>query len=484
VHKRFVVNTVSRIVLIGSLLMILPLGWALYDDPHSREVFAFIATILSGIFFSWWLPWLFRKISDDYQRVTAKDGLAIVSLSWLAMSFLGAVPLFLSGATGTFTDALFEIVSGFTTTGASIFRDVESLPRGVLFWRSLTQWLGGVGIIVLYLALLPAFGQNFFQLFKAETPGITVERIEPRIKETAQILWIIYLVLSFVETVLLMLGGMPFFDALCHTFGTLSTGGFSTKNASIGAYSPYIQWVITIFMFLAGSNFILHYQAMNGNFKAYWRSEEFRYYAILIFILLFLFAGTLYWENVAGHPLRDAAFQIVSIITATGFCTANFDLWPNPLRFGLLILMFIGGCGGSTSGGMKVVRFFLSLKIAVRSIEQAVYPNAVLPIRFEGSPLSQRIVLDVASYCLIYMLIFFSGAVLFTVTESCDLVTALSASITSLSNVGPGLGRIGPMENFAWVSIPGKWLLTFLMLAGRLELYALLMLFLPTSWRK
>ena len=259
-HKRFVANIISRILLAVCFVMLVPLAWAIYDDLHSLEVKAFIGTIIFGIFIAGTILWFFRIKKADYKKINAKDGLAIVGLSWIFLSAMGGLPLYFSHVVSSYTDAFFEIVSGFTTTGSTIFTDIESLPRGILFWRSLTHWLGGMGIIVLYIALLPALGTNASQLYKAEAPGLTVERAEPRIKETAKNLWTIYFLLSFLETVCLMMFDMPVFDALCHTFGTMATGGFSTKNASIGAYGPGVQWIIFVFMVLAGVNFIIHYQ--------------------------------------------------------------------------------------------------------------------------------------------------------------------------------------------------------------------------------
>ena len=483
-HKRFVLNIVSRVQMIVCLIMTIPLLWSIADDCHSRETMSFVVTILLGLFVSCIVFWNVRMNTEDYEKLNAKDGLAIVGLSWVCLSAFGALPLYLSQVVGNYTDAFFEIVSGFTTTGATIFTDVESLPRGILFWRSLTHWLGGMGIIVLYLALLPAVSKNAFQLFKAESPGISVERVEPRIKETAKMLWTVYAILTVAETVLLMLGKMPFFDALCHTFGTMATGGFSTKNASIGAYGPYIQWVITFFMFLAGINFMLHYRALRGKIGGYLKNEEFKWYFFLIVICIFIFAAVLHINSIEESPLRTASFQTIAIVTTTGYVTADFDLWPQALRFILIILMFIGGCGGSTGGGMKIIRFFLSLKIALRSILQALFPNAVLPVRFNKIPQPDRIVSAVLSFFVIYIMLFFLGTIVMTITERCDLVTAFSASIACLSNIGPGLGKVGASSNYAWVSIPGKWFLSFLMLAGRLELYSILVLFIPSTWRK
>lgn len=464
--------------------MLAPLAWAMYDDIHSKEVMAFLETIIFGSLFSGVLLLCLRIKKETKQRINAKDGLAIVGVSWVLLSAVGAMPLYLSGVVSSYTDAYFEIASGFTTTGASIFSDVETLPRGILFWRSLTHWLGGMGIVVLYVALLPALGINAFQLFKAEAPGITVERVEPSIKETAKKLWAIYFFLTFLQTILFSLGGMPIFDALCHTFGTIATGGFSTKNASMAAYGPYIQWVTIVFMFLAGINFILHFLAFSRRPNPYWRDEEFRYYAALIFGLVVVFTFVLKNMYLSVAPLREAAFQIVAIITTTGYATANFDLWPHSLRFFMVMLMFIGGCGGSTGGGLKVVRFFLTFKIATRSIMQAVYPNAIMPIKFNKKPLNEKLTSAVLAYFMIFVHLLIIGTIVLLVTEKCDLETAFSAAIASLSNIGPGISRVGPMENYGWLSMPGKWTVIFLMLAGRLELYSILILFVPSTWRK
>jgi trk system potassium uptake protein TrkH len=416
----------------------------------------------------------------------AKDGLAIVGLSWIAVSLLGSLPFYLSGVTPTFTDAFFETASGFTTTGATILTWVEGQPRGVLFWRSLTHWLGGMGIIVLSVALLPAIGRGAYALYRAEAPGPTAERVRPRMKETAKTLWTVYFILSAVETLLLLAGGMPLYDALCHTFGTMATGGFSTKNASIMAYGSYIQWVIVGFMFLAGCNFILHYQGLRGKVKSYWRSEEFRVYLSIILVLIPLFTVilALYGEGFSESTVRQSAFQIVSILTTTGYTTADFNLWPAFLKISLVCLMFVGGCAGSTGGGMKVVRVYIALKAAFKSILQAILPNAIMPLKVDSKPVSDTYVVRAAAYFIIYVFLFVLGTAVMTVTENTDLVTAFAASVACLSNIGPGLGQVGAAENYAWISPMGKWFLSFLMLAGRLELYSILILFVPDTWRK
>ena len=483
-HKRVVLNVIARILMIVCFVMFVPLLWAVIDDPASVETQAFIVTIFIGLFLSSIIQWQFKMFPKDLEKINAKDSLAIVGLSWIALSVFGALPFYLSQSVGIFTDAFFETVSGFSTTGATIFTNVEILPRGILFWRSLTHWLGGMGIIVLCLALLPALGQNAFNLYKAEAPGITVERIAPRMKETAKRLWGVYFFLSFCETVLLMVAGMSLFEALCHTFGTMATGGFSTRNASIGAFGPAVQWIIIVFMFLAGANFMLHYMGLRGKIKNYFKDEEFLYYFLLVLLGVAGFTLVLSQTQQIGSPLRAAAFQVVSILTTTGYTTVDFDLWPQALRFLLIVFMFIGGCGGSTGGGMKVVRFFVSLKVALRSLVQSVLPNAVVPVRFNTVPCSEKLILSVAAYFIIYIFLFFFGAVFLTISEQCDIVSAFAASIASLSNIGPGLGKVGAVQNYAWISVPGKWMLTFLMLAGRLELYSILILFLPMSWKK
>ena len=373
-----------------------------------------------------------------------------------------------------------------TTTGATILTWIEGQPRGILFWRSLTHWLGGMGIIVLSVALLPAIGRGAYALYRAEAPGPTAERVKPRMKETAKTLWTVYFVLSALEALLLLAGGMPFFDALCHTFGTMATGGFSTKNASMAAYGSYIQWVVIVFMFLAGCSFILHYQGLRGKVKSYWRSEEFRVYLCITLVLIPLFTVILALggSGLSESTVRQSAFQIVSILTTTGYTTADFNLWPAFLKVSLVFLMFVGGCAGSTGGGMKVVRVYIALKTGIKSIIQVILPNAIMPLKIDSKPVSDIYVVRAAAYFIIYMFLFVFGTVAMTITENTDLVTAFAASVACLSNIGPGLGKVGAMENYAWISPAGKWILSFLMLAGRLELYSILILFVPDAWRK
>lgn len=485
-HKKLVLNIISRILLVISLIMLLPLAWAVLDDPASRETRAFVITIVLGIATVAVIRRIFPASGDDFDVMGAKDGLAIVGLSWVAVSLLGALPFYLSGVTPTFTDAFFETTSGFTTTGATILTWIEGQPRGILFWRSLTHWLGGMGIIVLSVALLPAMGRGAYALYRAEAPGPTAERVRPHIKETAKTLWTVYFILSAAETTLFLAGGMPLYDALCHTFGTMATGGFSTKNASIAAYGPYIQWVIVGFMFLAGCNFILHYKGLRGKVKSYGRSEEFRVYLSVTLVLIPFFAVVLALSGAgfSESTVRQSAFQVISILTTTGYTTADFNLWPAFLKISLIFLMFVGGCAGSTGGGMKVIRVYIAFKTAIRSIIQVILPNAIMPLKIDSKPVSDTYVVRAASYFIIYMFLFLFGTVVMTITENADLVTAFAASVACLSNIGPGLGKVGTVENYAWISPAGKWVLSFLMLAGRLELYSVLILFVPETWRK
>jgi trk system potassium uptake protein TrkH len=485
-NKRLVLNLVSRVNVVVCFIMLVPLAWAMLDGPGSAETRAFMITILGGMILSYLVLRRFPIGDEDFTHISAKDGLAVVGLSWICASAVGAFPFYLSGSAASYTDAFFETVSGFTTTGSSIMTDIEALPRGILFWRSLTHWLGGMGIIVLSVALLPALGRGAYQFYRAEAPGPTAERLRPKMSETARTLWTVYFIFTLAETVLLMAGDMPFFDALCHTFGTMATGGFSTKNASMAAYGPYIQWVVILFMFMAGINFLLHYQALRGKVGVFFTSEEFRIYLSLVAGSIILFTAVLSFQ--AGYLtekiFRDAAFQIVAIITTTGFVTADFNLWPGLLKIILVLLMFMGGCAGSTGGGMKIVRVFVALKTGYRSIVQAIFPNAVLPVRIDSRPVSDIYIFGAVSYFVIFIFLFAVGTVGMTLLESTDLVTSFSASIAALSNIGPGLGRVGPVENYAWVSAPGKWMLSFLMLAGRLELYSILVLLIPATWKR
>ncbi len=420
------------------------------------------------------------------KNISKSDGFIIVSLVWVIFSFFGSIPYLLSNSIPTLTDAFFETMSGFTTTGSSILNDIESLPHGILFWRSMTQWLGGMGIIVLSLAILPVFGIGGMQLFAAEVPGPTPDKLNPKIQQTAKNLWAIYVLFTLAETVLLWMGGMSLFDAINHSFTTMATGGYSTKQASIAHWdSAYIQYIVIFFMFLAGTNFTLSYSALTGKFDKVYKNEEFKYY--LFFVIIFsaiIFSGLLLTSQLGyEQAFRDTLFQVVSIITTTGFATADYLTWMPFLIVLLFSLFFFGGSAGSTGGGIKIMRIVLLLKNSYYELRRLLHPNAVIPVRFNKRAVSEHIITNVLAFFMIYLIIFFVSTILFTLIEP-DLDSAMGAVATSLGNIGPGLGKYGPTENFYHIHAVGKWFLSFLMLLGRLELFTVLVLFSPAFWKK
>ncbi|RIJ46092.1 TrkH family potassium uptake protein [Maribellus luteus] len=415
-----------------------------------------------------------------------REGFIIVTMVWLVFSFFGSLPYILSGSIPRFTDAFFETISGFTTTGSSILNDIEALPHGILFWRSITQWLGGMGIIVLSLAILPVFGIGGMQLFMAEVPGPTPDKISPRITQTAKTLWGIYILFTVLETILLWIGGMSFFDSICHSFTTMATGGFSTKQASIAHWpSPFIQYVITFFMFLAGTNFTLSYMAITGRFSAIFKDEEFKYYSLITLSFSAVITGGLLLSSHLNFEgaFREALFQVVSIVTTTGFATADYLVWPPFLTMLIFALFFFGGSAGSTGGGIKIMRIVVLAKNGYYELKRLVHPRAVIPVKFNRHSVDSKIVTNVLAFFMLYMVIFFVSTILFTLIEP-DMESSMGAVATSLGNIGPGLGSVGPAENFYHISPLGKWFLSFLMLLGRLELFTVLVLFSPSFWKE
>lgn len=419
------------------------------------------------------------------QDLRIKDGFLIVSFGWLLVGVLGGLPFWASGAIPDPTDAVFESISGFTTTGASILRDIEGLGHGVLLWRALIQWLGGMGIVVLSIAILPILGVGGMQLFKAEAPGPAPDRLTPRIKETAKLLWTVYVIISAGEVLALLACGMGLFDAVCHTFTTMATGGFSTRNASVGAYdSASVDLVVTFFMFLAGANFSLHYAARRGSWKAYFRDGEFRVYLsmILLFTLILVTANLTLASSLGGN-LRHSLFQVVSIMTTTGFATADFEQWSSLAQFCLVFLMFVGGCAGSTGGGMKNVRFLLLTRHAYNELRKLLHPRGVYVIRYNDRAVPQEIVTNILGFFLLLVICTLAATFVMTLL-GLDLVSAISSVAATINNIGPGLGAVGPTDNFADVPSVGKWVLIFCMLLGRLELYTVLVLITPDFWRR
>jgi trk system potassium uptake protein TrkH len=415
-----------------------------------------------------------------------RDGFAVVVFSWLGLAFLGALPYYLCGQMPLFVDCFFESMSGFTTTGSTVLSQVEILPKSLLFWRAMTHWLGGMGIIVLSLAILPLLGVGGMQLFQAEMPGPTKDRLAPRIQDTARILWGVYFLFTAILTVLLLVGGMSFFDAICHSFATLATGGFSTHSESIAYFnSAYIETVIIIFMFLAGINFTLHHSGLKGNLSSYWRNEEFRFYLSLCTgAILFIVAVNSYHQVYAtfGQTLRTACFQVVAIITTTGFGTADFEQWPPALKILLVSLMFVGGCAGSTSGGIKVVRILLFFKFARLQLKTLVHPRSVGTLKFGKVKVPPEVMVAILGFLALHIGFFLLASLAITAL-GVDIITGTTAVLTTLNNVGPGLGLVGPAQNFGNLPPLAKAVLSFCMLAGRLELYTVAVLLTPDFWQ-
>lgn len=414
-----------------------------------------------------------------------REGFAIVGLCWFVVPLFGALPYMISGVIPRLVDACFESISGFTTTGSSILSDVEALPHGILYWRMLTHWLGGMGIIVLSLAVLPMLGIGGMQLFRAEVTGPTKDKLTPRITETARLLWGLYVALTVMEVVLLRVGGMPLFDSICHAFATISTGGFSIRNQSIAAYdSAYLEAVVTAFMFIGGTSFSLHLLALRGTFRQY-REEEFRMFSLITLGAILIVALSIQSRSAGGdflRALRYASFNVVSVITCTGFATADFALFP-PLAQGILFfLMFPGATSGSTGGGMKMVRVLLLLKAAGNVFRRFVHPKAVTRTTLNDKPVGMDTMMAIAGFAMAYFLTFGTATAIVAAAGS-DPLTALSAVAASMANVGPGLGAVGPMTNFGHLTDVSKWTLEVCMILGRLELFTVLVLFTRSFWR-
>ena len=415
----------------------------------------------------------------------ARDGFAVVALAWLLMSAFGALPFVLSGDIPFYVDAFFETVSGFTTTGASILTEIEPLHRGILFWRSFTRWVGGMGVLVFVMAILPMTDGHGMHLMRAEVPGPSVGKLVSRMSDTAKILYGIYLVLTVIEIILLMVGGMPLFDSCIHAFGSAGTGGFSNRNLSVGAYdNAYFDVVIGVFMLLFGVNFNLYYFLLIKRFKDVFHSEELRaYLGIVAAAVIAIAVDILHIYGSVGKSLRYAFFQVSSIITTTGFATADFNTWPTFSKGILVVLMFIGACAGSTGGGVKVARVVILVKSSLADMRKMLHPNAIATVRFEGKPLTERSVRGVHVFISVYVLVFAVSFLLLTL-EGFDLVTTFTALAACINNIGPGLEVVGPMGNYAQFSPWAKLLLSFNMLVGRLEIFPMLLLCAPSIWKR
>ncbi len=464
----------------GAAMFLTSLISVLYNE---HDFAAFLISSGINIVIGLALVYFSRDARHDIGR---REGYVIVTSVWVVFSIFGSLPYVISGAIPNFTNAFFETISGFSTTGSTIIADIESMPHGVLFWRSMTQWLGGMGIIVLSLAILPVFGIGGMQLFMAEVPGPTPDRISPRIRQTAKALWGIYLMFTLSEIILLWIAGMGLFDAVCHSFATMSTGGFSTKQASVAYWSsPAIQYIVVLFMFLAGTNFALAYMAINGKFKTAIKDEEFKYYGLFILVFtLVIFAG-LQITGGSGieQTFRDSLFQVVTVITTTGFITSDYLTWAPMLTIVLFGLFFFGASAGSTSGSIKIMRIVLLMKNSYHELRRIVHPNAVIPVKFNNQIVEPKIITNVLAFFVLYVVIFGISTAIFSFMEP-DLNSAMGAVATSLGNIGPGLGNVGPVENFLHITPGGKWFLSFLMLLGRLELFTVLVLFTPSFWKE
>lgn len=457
---------------------LLPLGCSLYFKDGL--VFIYLAEII-GISL---LSIVLRRLSGRPVELQFREAFLTVSLSWMSFSLLGAIPFLASGHIPSLTDAFFETMSGFTTTGATILTDIESLPKSLLLWRNMTQWLGGMGVIALAVAVLPFLGVGGAQLFKAEVPGPIKDRISPRISETAKILWGVYLLFTIAEIALLFLGGVPFFDAVCVTFGTLATGGFTPSNASVAAYpSPFVHYVIIVFMFVAGVNFSLHYWALRGKIHFYFANPEFRFFTGITILATGLIMGARLWngETFSEEFFRSTLFQTVSIITTTGFITHDYEQWPFMTQILLLALMMFGGCTSSTGGGIKNVRLLVAFKFIGSELKKLFHPHGIFPIRMGGRIVPEGMVLNILGFIGLYILIFFLG-VLAMASLGLDIDTSVGAVLATLGNVGPGIGGVGPVENYSHIPALGKWILSFLMMAGRLEIFTVIVIFTRPFW--
>ncbi len=480
-NKRLVLRLLGAILLIEALAMAPSLAISLlYGDGDALALLSSMALLAALGFLAW------RFAHPREQNLRAREGFLVVALSWVLLSAFGALPFVISGLIPNYIDAFFEAVSGFTTTGATVLGNFEGLPRGVMFWRSFTHWIGGMGVLVLTLALLPQMTGRSSHLVRAESPGPSLSKIVPKMGDTAKILYLIYGVLTVIELAALIIAGMSPYDAAIHAMGTAGTGGFSNYGSSIGAFdSAVIDAIITFFMVLFGINFALFYRVLVGGWRDALRSEELRWY-------LALFAGSTLFVSLMILPqygtflnaLRYGSFQVATIMSTTGYATADFNLWPQAVKALIVVLMFIGSCAGSTAGGIKVVRVGILCKLGCREVRRTFQPRKVQVVRFEGKGVEENRLTQVSVFFFVYVLLVLVGMFLVSLEGLYDLETNFTAVLTCISNVGPGLGHVGPVENFSGYGPFAKVVLSLLMLAGRLELFPILVLFHPSAWRK
>ncbi|WP_294375397.1 TrkH family potassium uptake protein [uncultured Clostridium sp.] len=479
-NYRVVLRILGNVIKYMIALLVIPFLIALYYGDGDAK--AFFITMIIGVP----LAHLLSCIKAERKAIYAKEGFLIVGLAWIMISVIGAIPFVISRAIPNFIDAFFETVSGFTTTGATILTQIEGLPRGILFWRNFTHWIGGMGFLIFMLALIPSLGSNSIHLLKAESPGPSPGKIVPKIKETAKILYLIYFVLTIVEALFLMFAGMNLYDALIHAMGTAGTGGFSNMNESVAAFhSPLIEWIITIFMIIFGINFALYFQILKGNIKGFLKNEELRYYLLTIFCAFIFITFNILKLNRGDIMLsiRQSAFQVSSIITSTGFATVDYNFWPTLSKMIIIMLMFVGAMAGSTGGGIKTVRIVIILKAIKREINKIVHPKRINSVKIDGKAIDEEIIHGVFLFIGAYIII--SLIAIFIISfDNFDVLTTVTSVITTMSNIGPGLEMVGPAGNFSAFSSLSKLILSFCMLAGRLEIYPMLIMFSPSIWRK
>lgn len=486
-HAHLILKLLGAIHLFWGVIMLLPLSVAVIDNW--RGFWSFLGAMLLCTSLSFFLYWRNRHVTGEISR---RAGFAIVGLVWISIACFAALPFYFygNGFGYSFTNALFESISGLTTTGASILPQVSHLPKSILFWRALLQWIGGLGIVLLSLAVLPMLGIGGVQLFRAEASCATGERITPRIKDTAKLLWWVYLLLTVLVIFFLQQAGMPFFDAVCHGFSTISTAGFSTQDTSIMFYnSPLIEMIITLFMLIGGCNFTLHYLALKGKPLNYFYDTEFRGYVLVVFGISLFIAINLYWTGVYKDfitAMRHALFQTASIMTTTGHNSADFELWrlaAPATAIMLMIAMFLGGMSGSTSGGVKIIRMQVLCQVIYNTLKGLIHPRAVTKVRIHGSVISEEQIKAITAFFILYWFIFVISTLILSLV-GLDMVSAISAVAASINDVGPGFGMVGPLSNYNAVPILGKWVLMLDMLIGRLEVFTILLLFIPEFWKK
>nr|WP_300094838.1 TrkH family potassium uptake protein [Sedimentibacter sp.] len=477
---KVVLKILGTVLFWEAVLMFPSLMISIIDDSYDINAFV-ISIVLIGV-----IGIFLKSLNINDAHLRKREGYASVAICWLVMSLLGALPFYFSGAIPSYVDAVFETASGFTTTGSSIVTDIESFPRGLLFWRSFTHWIGGMGVLVFTLALVPSLGARSVFLARAESPGPSFGKLVPKLSETAKILYIIYGAMTLILIVLLMIAGMPVFDSLIHAFGTAGTGGFSSKALSIGYYNnPWIDWIIAIFMFLFGANFALYYLIIKGDWKSALRNEEFRFYGLTVIASTLLICINILpmYNYSVSEALRHSAFQVSTLVTTTGYATADFNLWPMFSKSVLMMLMFFGACAGSTGGGVKFIRILVLIKSVVYEIRHTIHPNSVQTVKIDGKSIDNDNLKSIMIFFFSYVGIIIAAVIIVSL-DNFDFMTTFSAVLATISNIGPGFEVVGPMGNFSEFSDVSKITMTACMIIGRLEVLPVITLLSPSIWKK